>query len=446
MYCLLIHPFSKTFIFSCMFALSLSFIHQANAVFQSVNYDESKIPSYVLPEVLVTQKGQPVTTTEQWKQIRRAEIIALFEEHMFGKKPAMAVATNYEVILSENDDRPPIPHAIRRQIKMVFNAGGKTNAVDLLVYLPEDASEPVPLFLTLNFHGNHTVVNDPAVPITNSWVRNQAAKNITQNRSTKEARGMQQSRWPVAEIVKRGYGLATIYYGDIDPDYHDQFKNGIHAVLDTPNKIRPSNAWGSIAAWAWGLSRAMDYFETVPQIDSNRIAVFGHSRLGKTALWAGAQDARFAMVIVNNSGCGGAALSRREIGETVARINQVFPHWFCKNFRAYGDRVNDLPIDQHLLIAAIAPRPIYVASASDDRWADPRGEFLALKKASPAYALWGLNDLSETEMPSVNQSIGRQMGYHLREGKHDVTPYDWKCFMDFADLHFQIDDARNGRN
>ena len=441
-----LRPFSKTSLFSLVLGLSLCLTHQANAVFQPANYDESKIPAYVLPAVLVTQNGSQITTEDQWKQSRRGEIITLFENHMFGKKPATPFATQYESISSETDDRPPIPGAIRRQVKMTFTANGKKNSVDILIYLPKEASGPVPLFLTLNFHGNHTITDDPAVPVTSSWVRNLPAKNITENRSTEDARGMQQNRWPVAEIISRGYGLATIYYGDIDPDEHDQFKNGIHAVLDVADKPRNDNAWGSIAAWAWGLSRAMDYFETAPLIDSNRIAILGHSRLGKTAIWAGAQDERFGLVISNNSGCGGAALSRREIGETVARINKVFPHWFCKNFRAYGERVNDLPMDQHLLIAAIAPRPVYVASASKDQWADPRGEFLALKEASPAYALWGLADLSEAEMPPVNQSIGRQMGYHIRKGKHDVTPFDWKCFMDFADQHFQTDKTANGRN
>ena len=422
-------------------------ITTAHGMLQNTNYDESKVPAFELPAVLQREDGKAVQTYDDWSKLRRPEILELFRQHVYGRVPDVPFETEFEIVESDDDANPPVPGALRRQVNLKVRANGQEKVFRMLIYLPQQSDGPVPCFLSLNFDGNHAIVDDPMVLVTDSWVRNLPDKGVTDHRTRESVRGMKTSRWPIEEIVRRGYGLATIYYGDIDPDYDDKFQNGVHPLLDqvTP-KGRSNDAWGSISAWAWGLSRAMDYFETDQQINADRIALLGHSRLGKTSLWAGATDPRFAIVISNNSGCGGAALSRREFGETVARINKVFPHWFCSNFHSYDERVNELPVDQHLLIAAIAPRPVYVASASSDRWADPRGEFLALKEASPAYALSGHSDLSKTEMPPVNVSIGQQMGYHLRQGKHDVTPFDWQCFMDFADRHFSTDKETDDEN
>ena len=292
-------------------------------------------------------------------------------------------------------------------------------------------AEPIPAFLGLNFRGNHTIHADPRITLSENWMRPDKEGRVVDNRSTEKSRGTSANRWPVETIIDRGYALATMYYGDIDPDFDDEFENGIHAIFGKPKE----NEWGSIGAWAWGLSRALDYLELDAQIDGTKVAVLGHSRLGKTSLWAGAQDERFAMVISNNSGCGGAALNRREFGETVKRINTSFPHWFNDRFPTYNDQIGTLPVDQHQLIALMAPRPVCVASAVEDEWADPRGEFLSAKLAGPAWELFGKKGVGVEEMPPVDEPVGEMISYHIRTGKHDVTDFDWNRYLDFADQH-----------
>ena len=293
--------------------------------------------------------------------------------------------------------------AIRKQATVLFNGKPDGPKMDILIYLPAGAKKPVPLFLGLNFGGNQIVHDDPGIKEKTGWT------------GKPRPRGSSVSQWQVEKILARGYGFATIFYGDIDPDFDDGFQNGVHQMFGRP----AAGEWGSIGAWAWGLSRALDYLETDRAIDARRVAVMGHSRLGKTALWAGAEDTRFALVISNNSGEGGAAISRRMFGENVKDLNTKFPHWFCANYRKFNDRVNELPVDQHMLLALIAPRPVYVASAQEDQWADPRGEFLATEAARPVYRLFGKD----------------ATGYHVRPGKHDVTEYDWEQYLKFADKH-----------
>jgi hypothetical protein len=406
-----------------------------------INLDESKVGAYTLPDPLVSAAGQKVVSSSQWQQDRRPELMRIFETHVYGKFPEPPRPIKCTFVVRSEDKNALGGTAIRRQISILFTDTPDGPHMDLLVYLPRtaDQAHPVPAFLGLNFDGNHTIHSDPGITFSRGWMRNDARKGVVNNRSPESSRGAASSRWPVEQILARGYALATAYYGDIDPDFDDGFQNGIHPLFYQPGQTRPAaDEWGSIGAWAWGLSRALDYLETAPEIDAQKVVVMGHSRLGKTALWAGARDTRFAIVVSNNSGCGGAALSRRIFGETVERINTGFPHWFCANFRQYNGHEEKLPVDQHELIALIAPRPVLVCSAEKDLWADPKGEFLAALAADPAYRLLGTDGLAVTEMPSPapNQLVKSTIGYHYRPGEHDVTGDDWTAFMDFADTHF----------
>jgi hypothetical protein len=409
-----------------------------------VLYDEEKVPEYTLPAPLVMSDGKKVRDGDQWRTKRRPEILELFRTHMYGRAPGRPENMTFEVF---DLDRSALGgKATRKQVTVLFTGKEDGPSMDILIYLPGSRRKgPVPTFVLLNFNGNHAIHLDPAIKLSGSWMRG-GGSGVVNNRATEESRGARRSSFPVEKILARGYGLATIYYGDIDPDFHDGFKNGVHAAFDPPAEGRRApDAWGSIGAWAWGLTRAMDYFETDDDIDHKHVAVLGHSRLGKTSLWAGAEDERFALVISNDSGCGGAALSRRRFGETVKRINSSFPHWFCDNFKKYNDRETDLPLDQHMLIALIAPRPAYVASADHDLWADPRGEFLSAKHASPVYHRLGVKGLEAETMPPLDKPVQKgNIGYHVRSGGHALTEYDWERYMDFADRHFGKDEAKGG--
>lgn len=398
--------------------LAAPFLLMADDFVFEPNYDESKIPAYTLPDVL-----EGVKTAADWPE-KRAKWHSLIAREMFGESTAAMGATKATTSSAAPDKVILNGKGVLKQITV--NLAGQD--INVALFLPKSAAEkPVPVFLGYNFSGNHAVFDDPDIILPSSWMLKR--KDRTAN---EEDRGASASRWSVERIIDGGFGLVTAYYGDVDPDFDDEFKNGVHAELGQPAK----NEAASIATWSWALSRILDVLnESTPEVDGEKVASFGHSRLGKTSLWAGASDERFALVISNDSGCGGAALSRRAIGETVWRITDSFPHWFCGNFLRYANKEGDLPFDNHTLLALIAPRPLYVASAEDDTWADPKGEFLSCLHADPVYKLLGTEGLPATEMPAVNSPTQGQIGYHMRSGKHNVTDYDWEQYMKFATKH-----------
>lgn len=390
-----------------------------------------------LPPLLMSPGGNSIQDASEW-EANRGALISLFEEEVYGKIPA-GINPTLRFSLLERSDNALGGKAIRKQVIITLSKPGNEDKLDLnlLLYLPAKSPKPVPVFVALNFFGNHTIHNDPAIFLTDNWIRNNESFGIRSNKATEISRGVRISRWPVEYILSRGYGLATLYYGDIDPDFDDGFKNGLHGLMGYARKDKlPGDAAGSISAWAYGLSCIMDYLDTDREVNKEKIILLGHSRLGKAALWAGAQDERFSMVISNDSGCGGAALSLRQHGETVAAINETFPHWFCDNFLKYNNKEEDLPVDQHMLLALIAPRPLYVASAKEDDWADPYGEQLSAHLASKVYALYGL-DTQLTGEPVIENFPVKEgyIGYHLRSGPHDIRGYDWEQYLDFADYH-----------
>ena len=394
------------------------------------NYDESQVPLFTLPEVLTSFDGKKIGTSQEWTETRRPELFRFFETQVYGKVPGKLDIASIKVL--EKDNNALNGKATRRQVQLSFNNRGRTLNFVILLYLPKNVDK-APLFLGYNFFGNHTVSADPNIIVPTAWTRTSESLGITTNVPSEAARGVRSDRWPVEKLIDAGYGLATIYYGEVAPD-RDDYDEGIHPLLYMPGQILPKlDEWGKISAWAWGYSRAMDYLENEDDIDASRIVVFGHSRLGKAALWAGASDTRFAGVISNDSGCGGAALSKRKFGETIETINTSFPVWFCENFKNYNNNEEALPVDQHELLALIAPRPLYVASAVDDQWADPKGEFLSAYYASQVYTLFGKNGIESKELPKPNSPIGSTVSYHIRTGKHDVTDYDWDQYIAWAD-------------
>lgn len=395
------------------------------------NYDEALVPQFVLPDPLVSQDGTPVTTPEQWREKRRPEILNLFKKYVYGQFPEGDLSKiKSEEVLNVPDALDG--KATRKEIKIFFDAPNEQPQATVLLYIPNSRDTDVPVFVMPNFQGIQTTTDDPSV---SAYKVVNSTHNV--DKSPEETRGLAKSRWPFEMIVDKGYAIATVFYEEFEPDVFCDFKRGIHPLF-TNFDPKVDDYPAAIGAWAWGLSRVLDVLGNVDGIDAKKAIVAGHSRLGKTALWCGANDERFAAVISNDSGCGGAALSRRQFGERVDRINASFPHWFTKKFHEYGEKVDQLPVDQHELVALVAPRPVYVASASEDLWADPKGEFLSALNADPVYRLLGTDGIGGvTEQPAVNVPVGATIRYHVRVGKHDVTNYDWEQYLLFADAIFR---------
>ncbi|QGY42216.1 acetylxylan esterase [Maribellus comscasis] len=393
------------------------------------NYDESKVPDFELPDPLKTFNGKKIRNSKKWTKKGRQELLDFFTENVYGEVPGELKIASAQIV--EQSENALNGKAKRRQVELTFKKGNRNLHFFILMYLPKSV-EKAPVFLGYNFYGNHTITEDVNVIISEAWSRDNPSFGIINNQLTEQSRGVRTNRWAIEKMIDAGIGLATIYYGEVDPD-KDDFTDGVHPFFYVDNQQQPAaSEWGSISAWSWGLSRALDYFETYSEVDENKVIVFGHSRLGKTSLWAGASDERFAGVISNCSGCGGAALSKRKFGETVGRINSSFPHWFCKNFRNFNNNEEALPVDQHELLALIAPRPLYVASAEEDQWADPKGEFLSAFYASKVYDLFDKKGITSDKMPAVNEPIQNTVSYHIRTGKHDVTDFDWEQYINWA--------------
>ncbi|MBI5832749.1 MAG: acetylxylan esterase [Armatimonadetes bacterium] len=398
-----------------------------------ISEDEANVPAYALPPVLVASDGSPVRSAEDWVQRRRPEVMELFRSVVYGRTPAPAPILA-EVV--EQDSQALGGRATRRQVTIYLLGRRDGPFVDLLVYSPNHVQGKAPAFLGLNFDGNQATTADPAVRLARTWHAN-GKPGFVNNRATEATRGTGLDRWPIDMILARGFAVATAYYGDIEPDHAEGWKTGLRAAM-SPQGAQTAwkqDDWGAIGAWSYGLSRCLDYLQTLPDIDGSKVSVIGHSRLGKTSLWAGAQDERFAMVVSNDSGEGGAALTRRCFGESLARITTAFPHWFAPGYARFADREHDLPVDFHELIALCAPRPCYIASATEDKWADPKGEFLSGVGAGPVYSLFGLSGLGTETWPAPATPVGESIGYHLRIGKHDITEYDWDKYLAFAERH-----------
>ncbi len=402
---------------------------------QEANYDESKAGAYTLPKILIADNGEPITSVKQWENQRRMEILKKFEQAVYGRMPEKPSEMHFEIVEKFADALNG--RATRLQARIHFNKAENIPPLTVLVYLP-NSKRKIPIFVGLNFNGNHTINHDPAIIVTDQY-------KVLNPGNEDSKRGANSGRWPVEEIITNGFGVATAWYEELEPDHKDGFKAGIRTTLASELGIKPDE-WGALAVWAWGLHRIADFLETIPEVDQSRMAVVGHSRLGKATLWAAANDTRFALVVSNNSGEGGAALSRRNFGETVERINRQFPHWFIDKYKDYNQRVADLPVDQHMLLALIAPRPLYVASASKDLWADPKGEFLSAVHAGEVYKLYGKKGLDTNAKPEPDVSVGKTIAYHIRTGEHDITPQDWRHYINFAKLHFGIAAHPTNRN
>jgi hypothetical protein len=388
-------------------------------------------PSANLPEPLTFQDGTKVRTTRDWKR-RRIEILTTAAVQMYGAVPS---ATGMRIEVQEKDGPAFGGIARRTQVKLLFKGNTDGPSADLLLYAPRRVRRP-PVILGLNFWGNHTVCSDPGIQLSQRWV--ESGRNpfidlscVVDHRATEGCRGIDARRWQVEKILARGYGFATLYRGGIDPDVADGSVAGLRSAY--PELQNRGDNFSAIAAWAWSLSRALDYLESDPAVDAHRVAVFGWSRLGKAAVWAGANDTRFAAVISHESGAGDAKLFRRGIGEDIHRLNTIFPHWFCANFKAYNGMDGELPFDQHLVLSAIAPRPLAIGSAAADTLSDPEGEFTSGVLASRVYRFLGVDGLSSTTMPAVGAFVPGRISYHIRGGGHDVEDIDWERYIAFLD-------------
>ena len=421
----------RSFVFACVAFCLASGTQAATPVMAGLdgNFDEALAGDYILPDPLVMQDGRPVTSSKMWQRERRPELLKLFADNIFGVSPPAPDHMRFDV--TDNNPKALGGLATRRQITIYLDGKGQGPQMRVLLYLPNGVRS-APVFVGLNFHGNQSIDPDPAIDITTTWLTDYQSPGIVKHHATAASRGQDAAEWPLKQILAAGYGVATFAPGDLYPDSDNMIAESVHPYYNTQSSA--PNHWGAIATWAWGLSRVYDYLATDKQVDATRVIVIGHSRYGKAALWAGASDPRFAMVVSNDSGEGGAKLYRRNFGESIRVMNT---YWFAPRFKTFASREQDLPVDAHELIALIAPRPVYVATATEDFWGDAKGQFLAAKAADPVYRLLGTDGLGVSDMPPPDTPVQTTIGFHNRTGVHEITAYDWTQYIRFADTHLQ---------
>ncbi|SIO24900.1 hypothetical protein SAMN05444166_3238 [Singulisphaera sp. GP187] len=392
--------------------------------------EASQLPAQAgLPDPLVMLDGHRVASQEEWVAKRRPELKALFQHYMYGVMPSAPEKIATTVARVDRDYFGG--KATKKEVAITFGPSA-TPEIYLLLVVPNRREGPAPVFLGINFCGNHTVVNDPKVALPSSWMP-KSCPGCVDNRATDAGRGSQVNVWSIEDVIDRGYAVATFYSGDVAPD-HPDFTDGVIPHYYKPGQSKPGpHDWATVAAWAWGLHRAVDYLITNQDIDKSKISVIGHSRMGKAAIVAAAFDERIALAIPHQAGCGGTAPSRGTVGESVKRINTSFPHWFDAEFKAFNDQPDRLPFDQNGLVALVAPRPVLFTNAVDDTWANPEGQFEVLKGADPVYRFLGVEGLEADQMPETGKLIDSRLGYHIRPGKHSMGKDDWKVFLDYAD-------------
>ena len=430
------------FCMACLFLSPVSVraeMSEREALIAKMNSTASPAP---WPDPLVSRDGTRITDAATFVGRRQPEILRMFEDEVFGRTPR----TKLPMTVEQGDEQPALDGlALRKQIKLVFHANGIERTVPLLIYRPANADKPVPVIIGLNFFGNQAVTNDPGAPLNPLWMPDPAlhgtpiAKELSghiRRDATDQSRGIETMWWDVPQILKAGYAVVTAYAGDFEPDFSAGIGYGIRPLfIDPQAKLVDSNGWGALGAWAWGMSRMLDYVETDKSLDASRAVAYGFSRMGKAGLWAAAQDKRFVLVISSESGQGGATLSHREVDEPISHMNIAFPYWMSARYHRYTDHPQDLPVDGHLLLSLIAPRPVYVGSAAGDPYSDPAGEFLSARAVTPVYRLFGEEGIETGTLPEFGVSIGGDVGYHIRDGGHSTTPLDWKLYLAFCDRH-----------
>lgn len=362
-----------------------------------------------LPALMTCSDGEQVTSVRDWETKRRGEVLDFFTRQIYGVRPVER-PDNLSFVPIDADRVMLDGQAVRKRIEVRYTGPLGSGSFTVTAFIPT-ARRPAPAFVLI-------CNRDPK-------------ENLDPERNRKT------EFWPVEKIVKRGFAAIAFYNGELSSDeYREELTDGVHAVFGP--KIRTDESWGSFSAWAWGASRVMDWIESEPLLDAARVAVVGHSRGGKTSLWAGATDTRFALTCVNDSGCGGARLNRvtLPLAETFSLIDIVNPHWFCLNHRNWDYRDRELPFDQHELMALIAPRLLAVGSASLDWGAGPYGEYLSCRHASPAWELYGRIGLKPSAFPEEGAECSEgSLSYHLRKGGHDLNLEDWTVYMNFAERH-----------